>query len=393
MTRLRSALGFALFVLALPWAALRAAPAFVYVGTYTNYEELPGHRHPAGETSRGLYGFSFDAATGVLTPLGVAAETRNPTYVTFAPSGAFLYAANEIYRYQGEAAGAVSAYAIDRTTGQLTFVNQVSSRGTGPCYVRTDHAGRNLLVANFGSGSVAVLPLQANGALRPASASIQDHGAGPNPRQAGPHAHSFNISPDDRFAIEAEFGLDRLVVYHFDGASGTLTPATPPFFATPPGAAPRHFTFHPDGKTAYCLDEIDSTLLVLGYDAPTGTFRRLQLLSTLPEDYRGPNTAAEVVVHPSGNFLYASNRGHNSIAVFSVDNEGRLRPLADVPCGGRTPRGFCVDATGRWLLVANQDTNNVVVFAIDPVAGIPVPTGQSVHVRMPVCVQFLPPAP
>ena len=373
-------------------ALLSAAPQYVYVGTYTNYEELPGHRHPPGETSRGLYGFSFDPQTGALTPLGVAAETRNPTYVTFSPSGKFLYAANEIYRFQGQPAGAVSAYAVDRATGKLTFINQVSARGTGTCYVRTDHAGRNLLAANFGSGSVAVFPLQEDGSLRPASAFVQDTGSGPNPRQQGPHAHSFNISPDDRFAVEAEFGMDQLIVYHFDGATGALTPATPPSFATQPGAAPRHFTFHPDGKTAYCLDEIDSTLIVLGYDAATGAFRRRQTLSTLPEGFKGPNTAAEVVVHPSGNFLYASNRGHNSIAVFSVDHEGRLRPLADVPCGGRTPRGFCVDASGRWLLVANQDTSNVVVFAIDPVTGIPVPTGQRVPVRMPVCVQFLPPA-
>jgi len=382
----------ALLALALVGAGRLAAapPAFVYVGTYTHWEELPNHRSPPGGASRGIYVFRFDRDSGRLTALGLAAETRNPTYVTFSPSGRFLYAANEIYQFQGKPSGAVSAYAVDPESGRLTFLNQVSAGGAGTCYVRSDHAGRNLLAANFGGGSVAVLPIDAAGGLRPASAFIQDAGSGPNPRQAGPHAHSFNISPDDRYAFEAEFGTDRLMVYGFDAAAGTLRPADPPFVSLAPGSAPRHFTFRPDGRTAYCLGEIDSTIAVLGYDAARGRFRPLQTVSTLPAGFQGKNTAAEVLADPSGRFLYASNRGLNTIAVFAIGADGRLQAVAQVPSGGRTPRGFCLDPEGRWLLAANQDTNNVAVFSLDPATGIPAPTGQSLEVRSAVCVQFLP---
>jgi len=310
--------------------------------------------------------------------------------VTFSPSGRYLYAANEIYQFQGQPAGAVSAFAVDPATGRLNFLNQVSAGGTGTCYVRTDHAGRNVLAANFGSGSVAVLPVNPDGTLRPASAFVQDTGSGPNPRQAGPHAHSFNISPDDRFAIEAEFGMDRLVVYRFDAAGGTLRPADPPFVAMAPASAPRHFTFHPNGRIAYGLGEIDSSITVLAYDPARGNFQIRQTISTLPADFKGKNTAAEVIVAPSGRFLYASNRGLNTIAVFAIGTDGRLAPVAQVPCGGRTPRGFCLDPLGHWLLTANQDTNNVAVFALDPATGIPAANGESVEVRSAECVQFQP---
>ena len=372
-------------------AAGRAAPsALVYVGTYTNLDELANHRNPPGPASQGIYAFRFDRKTGKLAPLGLAAPSRNPTYVTFSPSGRYLYAANEIYHYQGRADGAVSAFAVDPATGKLTFLNQVSSGGTGTCYVRTDHAGRNLLLANFGSGSVAVVPVNSDGSLRPASAVVQDTGSGPNPRQAGPHAHSFNLSPDDRFAVEAEFGTDRLVVYRFGAADGTLRPADPSSLALAPASAPRHFTFHPNGRFAYALGEIDSSVTVLAYDAAQGRFQIRQAVSTLPAEFKGKNTAAEVIVDRTGRFLYASNRGLNTIAVFAIDGDGRLRPVAQVPCGGRTPRGFCLDPQGGWLLTANQDTNNVAVFAIDPATGIPAATGETAEVRSPDCVQFLP---
>ena len=244
-------------------------------------------------------------------------------------------------------------------------------------------------MANFGSGSAAVLPLNPDGTLRPASAVVQDTGSGPNPRQAGPHTHSFNVTPDNRLAVAAEFGTDRLSVYRFDATAGSLRPADPPQVVLRPASAPRHFTFHPNGATAYSLNEIDSTVTVLAYDAARGSFRELQNLSTLPADFKGHNTAAEVLVHPSGRFLYASNRGHDSIAVFSIDAEGRLTPVAHVASGGRTPRGFSLDPSGRWLITANQDTHNIVVFALDPATGIPAPTGQSLEVRSPVGVKFL----
>jgi 6-phosphogluconolactonase len=376
--------------LAAPGILAAAPPAFVYVGSYTHLEELPNHRNPPGAASRGIYAFRFDRDTGKLTPLGLAAETRNPTYVTFSPSGRFLYAANEIYQFQGRPGGAVSAFAVDPATGALSFLNQVASGGAGTCYVRTDHAGRNLLLANFGSGSVAVLPVNPDGSLRAASAFVQDTGSGPNPRQAGPHAHSFNPAPDDRFAVAAEFGTDRLMVYRFDSAAGTLRPADPPLVALAPASAPRHFTFHPDGRTAYALGEIDSSITVLAYDGASGRLRPEQTVSTLPADFKGKNTAAEVLVDRAGRFLYASNRGLNTIAVFAIDGAGRLRPVAQVPSGGRTPRGFCLDPAGGWLLAANQDTNNVAVFALDPATGIPAATGETAEVRSAECVQFLP---
>lgn len=376
------------------FAALEAGaadpPRLVYVGTYTDWSLLvPVHRNPPGERSRGIYAFRFDSEKGVLTPLGLAAETVNPTYVTFSPSGRVLYAANEIYEFGGRASGSASAFSIDRESGRLTFLNQMSSGGTGTCYARVDLTGRNLLIANFGSGSVAVLPIGADGSLSPASAFVQDAGSGPNPRQAGPHAHSFNVSPDNRLAIEAEFGMDRLFVYRFDAAAGTLSPADPPFVALRPGSAPRHLTFNPKGDVAYCLNEIDSTITVLAYRRDRGSFRELQTVSTLPAGFAEKNTAAEVLVDPSGRHLYASNRGHNSIAVFNVDDTGKLTLATLVPSGGRTPRGFCIDPDGRWLITANQDTHNIAVFAIDPTTGIPAATGQSLDVRSPVCVKFL----
>jgi 6-phosphogluconolactonase len=383
---------FAFLTFLVPATGLAAAPppCFVYVGTYTDWEELvPVHHNPPGERSKGIQVFRFDPASGKLTPLGLAAETVNPTYVTFSASGRFLYAVNEIYGFQGEATGTVSAFAIDPTSGRLTFLNQVVSHGTGPCHLSVDHTGRNLLVANFGSGSAAVLPLNPDGTLQPASAVVQDTGSGPNPRQAGPHTHSFNVTPDNRLAVAAEFGTDRLSVFHFDAVTGSLRPADPPQVVLRPASAPRHFTFHPNGATAYSLNEIDSTITVLAYDSAHGAFRELQTVSTLPDGFKDHNTAAEVLVHPSGRFLYASNRGHNTIAVFAVDGPGRLSLVAHVPSGGKTPRGFSLDPAGRWLIAANQDTHNIAVFAIDQATGIPAPTGQSLEVRSPVGVKFL----
>lgn len=320
----------------------------------------------------------------------MAARTANPTYVSFSPSGKVLYAANEIYTYEGKATGAVSAFSIDPADGKLTLLNELPTGGTGTCYVHTDHSGHYLLAANFGSGSGTVFPLAPDGSLRPASAFEQDSGSGPNPRQAGPHAHSFNFSPDDHFAIESEFGTDRLMIYRFNEDDGTLTPNDPPYLALKPGSAPRHLAFNPSGLVAYSLNEIDSTLTVMDFDPEVGMFQVVQDVSTLPPGYTGKNTAAEVVVDPSGHYLYASNRGANTIAVFSIDEAGRIESAGSVPCGGRTPRGFGLDPTGRWMIVANQDTNNIAVFRIDPATGMPAPTGQSLPVPSPDCAKFQP---
>jgi 6-phosphogluconolactonase len=237
---------------------------------------------------------------------------------------------------------------------------------------------------------VIVFPLAADGALRPASAFVQHAGSGPSPRQAGPHAHAINLTPENRFAIASEFGADRLLVYRFDAATGSLAPAQPPHVALPPGSAPRHLAFHPDGRVAYSLNEIGNTITVLAYDAKRGSFEIQQEVSTLPGDFTGRNTAAEVIVHPGGKFLYASNRGHHSLAVFAIADDGRLHPLAHVPCGGRTPRGFSVDPNGRWLIVAHQDSHTIAVFAIDPATGIPAATGQMEAARTPTAVKFWP---
>ncbi len=380
-----------LIALAMPAGASFAATCLVYVGTYTDWELFgPPRRNPPGERSKGIYAFRFDLERGELTPLGVAAETDNPTYVTFAPSGKVLYATNEIYRFEGKETGTVSAFAIDATTGRLTFLNRVISHGTGACHAVVDRTGANLLVANFGSGSAAVLPLAADGRLREASAVVQDTGAGPNPRQATPHAHAFNLTPDNRLALVSEFGTDRLAVYRFDSTKGSLTPAEPSHVSLKPGSAPRHLAFHPNGTLAYSMNEIDNTVTALSYDATRATLMPLETVSTLPADFTGRNTAAEVIAHPSGKFLYASNRGHHSIAVFAIAPDGRLRPVAHVPCGGRTPRGYAVDPTGRWLIVGNQDSHSIAVFALDPVTGIPQPTGRTAEVRTPVGVKFLP---
>jgi 6-phosphogluconolactonase len=370
--------------------AVGARECFVYAGTYTNWEELGPNRHnPPGEVSKGIYVFRFDLDSGKLTPLGLAAESRNPTYLTFAPSSRVLYATNELYSFHGEASGAVSAFAIDAATGRLTLLKQLAARGTGTCHASVDRSGRVLLAANFGSGSVAVFSLAPDGALRAMTAFEQDTGTGPNPRQAGPHAHAFNLTPDGRFAIASEFGSDRLRVYRLDVAEGKLAPADPPVMTLKAGSAPRHLAFRPTGDVAYSVNEIDSTLTVLAYNAARGTLRGLQTVSTLPTDFTGRNTAAEVVVHPNGKFLYVSNRGHHSIAVFTIAADGRVSLVTHVPCGGRTPRGFHVDADGRWLITANQDTHNLAVFAIDPRTGVPTPTGQTEEVRSPVCVKFL----
>ena len=371
-------------------ASANAAPScLVYVGTYTDWELFgPPRRNPPGERSRGIYVSRFDSETGKLSPPQLAAAADNPTYVTFAPSGKVLYATNEIYRFQGEPTGAISAFSIDAATGKLAFLNQVAARGTGTCHATVDAAGDHLFASNFGSGSVAVFPLTAEGSLRPASASAQDSGVGPNPRQATPHAHAFNVTPDNRHAIASEFSTDRLLLYRFDPAAGTLA-AEPGETKLKPGSAPRHLAFHPNGEFAYSLNEIDSTVTVLRYDAVRGTLTVVETHSTLPADFSGHNTAAEVVVHPSGKFLYASNRGHHSIAVFAIAADGRLRLSGHAPSGGRTPRGFSVDPTGRWLIAANQDTHNLAVFALDPVTGLPRPTGQTEEVRTPVCVKFL----
>jgi 6-phosphogluconolactonase len=351
----------------------------VYVGTYTQ------------KASKGIYAYRFDPATDRLTSLGLAAESVNPSFLAVDPSRRFLYAVNEISQYQGRSSGGVSAFAIAPATGKLTLLNEVPSGGAGPCHVAVDKTGKYVLVANYDGGSLAVLPILKDGRLGEASAFVQHSGASVNPqRQEGPHAHSIYLSSDNRFAISADLGLDEVFIYRFDAKKGTLAPNNPAFAIVTSGAGPRHFAFHPSGKFGYVINELQSTLTVFSYDPASGALDVLQPVSTLPQGFKGENAAAEVEVHPSGKFLYASNRGLDSIAVFAINaRKGTLTPLGQVPTLGKTPRNFAIDPTGSYLFVANQDSDNIVQFRIDPSTGLLTPTGQVLEVPSPVCVIFL----
>src|SRR5215831_15644883 len=352
-----------------------------YIGTYTEN----------GSKSKGIYAYRYDAATQEITPMGLAAETVNPSWVALHPNGRFLYAVNEVQNYNGPNSGGVSAFAIDRATGKLTFLNEVSSRGADPCYVTVDKAGKFVLVANYGGGSVAAFPISDDGKLGESSAFVQHVGHGPNAkRQEAAHAHSFDLSPDNRFAFVDDLGLDELLVYKFDAQKGTLTPNDPPFAKLDGGAGPRHFAMHPSGRFAYVVSEMHSTVTAFTADQKTGTFHPLQTVSALPKDFKGQNDDAEIQIHPNGKFLYASNRGHDSIAVFSIDPaRGVLTKVADVLTQGKIPRSFEIDPTGTYLLAENERSDNIVVFRIDESTGGLTPTGQKLDVPSPVCVKFL----
>jgi 6-phosphogluconolactonase len=362
-----------------------AAPAqhkyLVYVGTYT--EE--------GSKSKGIYVYRFDPSTAEITPVGLAAETINPSFLAVHPNHRFLYAVNEVSRYKGEKSGAVSAFAIDHATGKLTLLNQVASHGADPCYITVDKTGKYALVANYTGGSVAVFPVLGDGRLGEASAFVQHTGHGANPeRQEGPHAHSIDLSTDDRFAIVDDLGLDETLVYKFDGAKGSLIPNGPQFGKADPGAGPRHFAWHPNGKIAYVVNEMSSSVSVFSFDGRAGVLRPLQTISTIPKGFAEHNDDAEIEVHPSGKFLYASNRGHDSIAVFAIDSDmGTLSLIDFAPTKGKTPRSFEIDPTGSLLFAENEKSNNIVVFHIDPQTGRLTPTGKVLEVVEPVCVKFV----
>ena len=352
----------------------------VYVGTYTETK------------SKGIYAYRFNPATGQLSSLGLAAESVNPSFLAIDPSRRFLYAANEISKYEGRSSGGVSAFSIDAGTGKLTFLNEVSSRGAGPCHVTVDNTGKYVLVANYEGGSLAVFPILKDGRLGEASSFVQHKGASINPqRQEGPHAHSIYLSPDNRFALSADLGLDEVLVYRFDADHGALAPNNPPFAKVNPGAGPRHFAFHTSGKFGYVIDEMQSTITVFSYEPSSGALHLLQTISTLPKDFEGESSAAEVQVHPSGKFLYGSNRGHDSIAMFTINNrKGTLTPNGYALTIGKTPRNFALDPTGAYLFAANQDSDSIVQFRVDPNTGRLTPTGQVLEVPSPVCVTFVP---
>jgi 6-phosphogluconolactonase len=371
------------FLLILLAAASQAATRnyLIYVGTYTQGD---GH-------GKGIYAYRYDANTGKTTSLGVAAETTNPSWVVLSPSGRFLYAANEVGNYEGSKSGGISAFAVDPATGKLTFLNEVASRGAGPCYLSVDHTGKYVLVANYDGGNVAVFPILPDGKLGPSTAFVQHTGHGANPeRQEAPHAHSIVLSADNRFAIVNDLGLDELLVYKFDSAKGTLTPNDQPFAKLDAGVGPRHFALAPDHKFAYVINEMGRSVTVLSANLRAGTFKSIETVSTLPSGFSGRNDDAEIEVHPSGKFLYASNRGEDSIVVFAIDSaNGKLKKVEDVPTGGKEPRSFAIDPTGKLLFVANENSDNIVIFRINANTGQLTSTGAKLDVPSPVCIKFL----
>jgi 6-phosphogluconolactonase len=389
MNNLRHSVRAVAFVLALVSMTVfsAAAPAakqgtyLFFVGTYTE----------DGSKSKGIYAYRYDAETSEITPLGLAAETTNPSFVAPHPNGRFLYAVNEVGNYKGPNSGGVSAFSIDRATGKLTFLNEVASRGADPCYITVDKTGKYVLVANYTGGSVAVFPVLANGKLGEASAFVQHTGKGTNPeRQEGPHAHSIDLSPDNRFAMVDDLGLDELLVYKFDAAKGSLTPNDPPFTKLDAGSGPRHFALRPDGKFAYVISEMGHTVTVFSNDAANGKLTILQTITTLPKDFKGRNDDAEIQMHPSGKFLYASNRGDDSLAIYAIDeSKGTLTQVGIVHTGGKEPRSFEIDPTGKLLFAENQKSDNIVVFKIDAKTGQLTPTGKMLEVAAPVCLKFV----
>jgi 6-phosphogluconolactonase len=358
-----------------------AKSMLVYIGTYS------------GAKSKGIYVSRLDLSAGTLSAPILAAESANPSFLAVHPTRDLLYAVNEIGNYEGKVSGSVSAFAINRETGALTALNRQPSVGGGPAHLSVDHGGRNVLVANYGGGSVTVLPIGNDGALKPASAFIQHTGSSVNAqRQKEPHAHSVIVDPADRFVYVADLGLDKVMIYRLDAAKGSLVANDPAFVTTEPGAGPRHFALHPKGRFAYVINEILNTVTAFTRDPERGGLTALQTISTLPSDQKAlPNySTAELLVHPSGKFLYGSNRGHDSIAVFSIDEKsGRLTFVETQPTQGSTPRGFGIDPTGGYLLVGNQRSDSVIVFRIDPKTGRLTPTGSKIEVGSPVSVKFV----
>jgi 6-phosphogluconolactonase len=354
----------------------QAAGYLVYAGTFTN------------TTSKGIYAYRFDTSTGKLTSLGLVAESTNPAFLIESADHRFLYAANE----RGTNSNTVSAYSIDRNTGALTFLNGVSAKGAAPCHIAIDATQKWIAVANYDGGNVAVLPIHPDGRLGEAVGFDQHEGSGPTPRQKTPHAHSVLFSADNHFLLGADLGLDKIFVYRFDANTGSISPNSPPFVKVAPGSGPRHLAFHPNGKVLYAISEIGNTVTAFHFNPSTGELTEFQSISTLPKDFTGASTTAEIAVNRAGTVLYGSNRGHDSIVVFSISkSDFKLTPVEWRPTQGKTPRNFALDPTGAFLIAANQDTDNIAVYRLDAATGRLQPAGQPVKDSpAPVSILFVP---
>jgi 6-phosphogluconolactonase len=365
----------------------------VFVGTYTD-PILFGTGKILQGKGEGIYVYRLNQTSGDLEFVSKTTGITNPSYLAFDTTQKFLYAVNELKTFEGNPTGTVSAFTVDAATGGLAFLNRQLTHGTDPCHVLVDDRRKHVFVANFMSGSVCVLPVRDDGSLGEASDFIQHQGSSIDPaRQKGPHAHSVTLDASNHFVFVPDLGLDRLMIYRFDSTRGMLEANAVPWIKMKPGAGPRHLSFHPGGRFAYLVNELDSTVSVLSYDGGTGTFEYLQTVPTLPEGFAGASTCADIQVSPSGRFLYTSNRGHDSVVIHRIDPvAGTLGYVGHEPTRGRTPRSFGIDPTGSFLLAANQDSDTVTIFRIDPSSGALQYTDHAAQVPTPVCVKFLAPA-
>lgn len=400
------------FVLAAGLAALAGfssppepqGESLVYFGTYTGFKYTRTGAPVGQSQSKGIYVSRFQAATGEASEPMLAAEIRNPSFLAIHPNHRYLYSVSEDPMSVGpynDKGSYISAYAIDRATGKLSLLNTVPSGGTATCYVSLNPSGRYLLAASFGSGTVTVLHVKEDGSLGAQAALVQHTGHSVDPHyQAGPHAHSFDVSPDGRFAVAADLGTDKLMIYRFDAATGSLTSSDPPFVEViPPGAGPRHFVFAPNGKFGYLISEMSGILTAYAWDSTRGRLAEIQATGTMPADFNddknaqalNPFHSAEMQLHPSAKYLYESNRGPDTISVFAVHPvQGTLTPIQQVSTRGLMPRHFAIDPTGSYLFAANQASDDVVIFRIEEGTGRITPTRTVLRIGTPVCVRFVP---
>lgn len=352
-----------------------------YVGTYTSGK------------SEGVYLYSLNLTSGEVTLKATTRNVKDPSFLAIAPNRRYLYAVNEVEEFGGKKSGAVSAFAIDQRTGNLRLLNQQPSLGGSPCYVVVDRTARFVLLANYSGGNVAVLPIRSDGSLGDATDLKQNSGSSINPeRQEGPHAHCIVLDPTNRFAYACDLGTDKIMMFRFDARRGKLIPNKTPWFQVKAGSGPRHLTFHPRGGYAYVVNELHATVTAFACDPVQGDLKEVQTIPTLPADFSGADTSADLHVSPDGRFLYCSNRGHDSIAAFQIDpGNGKLTFVAHQSTGGKTPRNFAIDPTGAFLVVANQNSDNIVSFRRDPQTGRVSPTGHVAEAPSPVCLKFTAP--
>lgn len=395
---------FGLAVLAVQAATAQDNDYFMYVGTYTGFKFVQ-HSKPQGfgeSHSKGIYVSRFHATSGEFSEPELAAEMINPSFLTISPNHRFLYAVSEDPHSVGpplDHSSYVSAFAIDHVTGKLRLLNTVPASGTSTCFISMDKTGKYVMMANFGSGSVSLVRVKEDGSLGELTGFIQDVGHSVDPSiQMEPHPHSILVSPDNRYAIVSDLGLDKVLIFRFDAETGKLSPPDPRFATVYPGGGPRHFAFDPAGRFGYQLSEMSGVVDVYAWDPAKGTLTAVQRAHTVPHDFFGGNHSGEIEIHPNGKFLYESNRrtqgeterGPETIGVFAIDPEnGTLTPIEQTNSGGLIPRTFKIDPTGAYLLSANQLTNNIVLFKIDSATGRLTKTGTEIKVDTPVCIQFV----